>query len=180
MWTSHLAPAALPWLTAATFLVAWRQFPSPFHEYMSLLLELEFLALHSGGFIGLLVVWNPGRRLSRVLRWLGITVFASLYLYAGYTVLGWAGTGSMAAMILATWAGVLWAREATRTRRAIEFGLRWFLATFGFIILAGLTGMSENVDEWHTQPRAPFFGAVYFFMLGLLEASGLYRLIREW
>src|SRR5690606_33747142 len=65
LWTSHLAPAALPWLTAATFLVAWRQFPSPFHEYMSLLLELEFLALHSGGFIGLLVVWNPGRRLSR-------------------------------------------------------------------------------------------------------------------
>ena len=179
-WPQRLAPAVLPWATAAAFLAAWPQFPSAFHDHMARLMELEFLALHSGGFIGLLALWNPSPLFTRGLRWAGIVALACLYLYAGHTILGWNGSASLAAMIASTWAGLLWSRNAARARRAIELGLRWCLALFAFGILATLTGMSEGVNEWHNQPQAPLYGALYFTVLGLLETSGLYRLIREW
>jgi hypothetical protein len=179
-WARRLAPAALPWLSAITFLLAWPQFPSAFHDHMARLMELEFLALHAGAFIGLLALWNPGAPIPRLLRWTGIAGLACLYLYAGHSILGWSGTASLAGIIASTWGGLLWSRHARRARRAIELGVRWFLALLAFGILSTLTGMPQSVNEWHLQPQAPLYGALYFTVLGLLEASGLYRLIRTW
>lgn len=179
-WPQRLAPAVLPWLTAATFLSAWPQFPSAFHDHMARLMELEFLALHAGGFLGLLALWNPQRWVSRTLRWIGIGALGGVYLYAGHSILGWAGSASLAVMIASTWAGLWWGRQAGRGRRAIELGLRWFLALMAFGVLASLTGMPQGVDDWHNQPQAPLYGALYFIVLGLLEASGLYQWVRRW
>jgi hypothetical protein len=175
----RFAPAAIQGATAILFLVGWFAFPAPFAVHLARLMELEFLALHAGGFLGLPLLWSPTRPLPRVLRVLAIGFFGVIYGMGGYGVLGWPGVVELAAMILATYAGVLFARGATRSERAWATAARWFGCLMLFMLTASLLGMPSGVNEWHETRTTLLFGAAYFLVLATLEASGIYPALRR-
>lgn len=175
----RFAPAAIQGATAILFLFGWWTFPAPFAVHLARLMELEFLALHAGGFLGLPLLWSPSRWFARVLRVLAIGFFAAIYGLGGYGVLGWPGVFELAAMILATYAGVLLARGASRSERALATGARWFGCLMLFMLTAAVLGMPSEVNEWHETRTTLLFGALYFIVLATLEASGLYPALRR-
>lgn len=175
----RLGPALMPWVTALVYLVAWPLYGTAFSEHLLLLMELEFIALHAGAFLGFLAFWNPSSSRARTVRWAGLAVFGAVYAFAGWAIMGLAGLIEIVVMLLATYGGLLFGHSGNRLWLAVEVGVRWFLALVLFMVLAGLTGAPSAVDEWIEAPQVLLFGAIYFACLGALEFSGLYRLIRS-
>ena len=175
----RLAPALLPWTAAIVYLVAWPLYGSAFSHHMLLLMELEFIALHAGAFIGLLAIAHPSSPRLRAARWIGLAVFGAVYAFAGWAIMGPAGLVEIVLVLLATYGGLVFGRGPGRTALAIEVGLRWLISFALFMLLAGLTGAPSGVDTWPEAPQVLLFGAIYFAALGALEWSGLYRMLRR-
>lgn len=175
--------AALPaWLTAAVFAIAWRDWGSAFATDMAKTIQLEFLVIHSGVFLGVFIFMPVASALFRVLRWVAVALLCLLYLGGGYQLLGWYGVLAITAIFVATYGaflfGELRARGASRARRLVELAVRWVVSLFAYMLLLGILDLPETINDWTDQRAAVALGALYFAALGLVEASGVYALIR--
>lgn len=176
---SRFVPVALQWLSAVMFLVAWRHYPSDSATHFGKLMELEFLAIHAGAFLGLLILWAPLKRSRRVLRIVGLLFFCFLYLAGGYSTLRWSGVIEIGAMIFTSYSGLLWSADPSRKARIGEIGARWFLGFIVFLFVINGLSLPGDVGTWHKSADVLLAGAIYFAVLGLLELSGIYALIRK-
>lgn len=176
---ARFVPVALQWSSAVMFLVAWRHFPSDSAIHFGKLMELEFLAIHAGAFLGFLILWSPLKRSRRLLRCVGLLVFSFLYLAGGYSTLRWSGVIEIGAMIFTSYSGLFWSADAKRTARIMETGARWFLGFIVFLFVINGLSLAGDVATWHKSADALLAGAIYFAVLGLLELSGIYRLVRK-
>ncbi|MBL0164523.1 MAG: hypothetical protein IPP82_13020 [Xanthomonadales bacterium] len=176
----RVVPVALQWSTALLFFIAWPEYPSESGVHLGKLMELEFLAIHAGVSLGMLVYWVPTKQSTRLLRLVGFVFFGALYLLGGYSTSGWTGTFEIAAMIVTSYSGLLWGTGAARQARIMEIGVRWFLALLVFIFVTTWLMLPKDVATWHESASVLLAGAIYFAVLGLLEFSGVYRLVRKY
>lgn len=172
-------PVALQWSTALMFLAAWPKYPSATAVHFGKLMELEFLAIHAGAFLGMLVLWVPKKPSSRLLRAIGVAFFCALYLLGGYRTLHWQGMFELGWMILASYSGLLWGVGADRKQRIMETGSRWFFGFMIFLFVIHWRGLPSDVATWHKNADSLLAGAIYFAVLGMLELSGIYRFVRK-
>lgn len=175
----RFVPVALQWSTALMFLAAWPEYPSDTAVHLGRLMELEMLALHAGGFLGVLVLWAPKKPLTRLLRAIGLAFFCALYLIGGYRTSRWTGMFELVAMILTSYSGLLWGVGAERNARIMETVARLFFGVILFLFATHWPNLGSDVATWHEQAETLLAGAIYFAALGLLELSGIYRLVRN-
>ena len=93
-WLRFLAVLP-PLMTAIAFAIAWQRWGSDYATVMAKTVQLQFLVIHAGLFIGVFIMVPVESALFRVLRWVAVTLFATMYLRGGYGLLGWKrGSGS--------------------------------------------------------------------------------------
>ncbi len=174
--------AALPaWLTAAVFAFAWQDWGSAFATDMAKTIQLEFLVIHSGIFLGVFLFMPIASALFRGLRWVAVALLCLLYLGGGHQLLGWYGVLAVAAIFIATYGAFLFGRlraGASRIRGLVELAVRWVVSLFAYMLLMGLLDLPQTINEWTDHRAAVALGALYFAVLGLVESSGMYALIR--
>lgn len=175
----RFVPVALQWSTALMFLAAWPKYPSEGAVHLGKVMELEFLAIHAGAFLGMLVLWVPKKPLIRLLRAIGFAFFCALYLIGGYRILRWLGMFELGWMILASYSGLLWGVGADRKQRIMEIGSRWFFGFIIFLFVINWRSLPSDVATWHEDADSLLAGAIYFAALGFLELSGFYRVVRK-
>ncbi len=181
-WGYHPLLAALPaWLTAAVFAFAWQDWGSAFATDMAKTIQLEFLVIHSGIFLGVFLFMPIASALFRGLRWIAVALLCLLYLGGGHQLLGWYGVLAVTAIFVATYGAFLFGRlrtGATRIRGLVELAVRWLVSLFAYMLLMGLLDLPQTINEWTDHRAAVALGALYFAVLGLVESSGVYALIR--
>lgn len=173
-----------PLMTAVAFASAWQQWGSDFATVMAKTIQLEFLVIHAGLFIGVCIMVPVESALFRVLRWVAVALFATMYLRVGYSLLGWNGALTIAAIFVGTYAGFLTSSYtggtavASRGRRAAEIGTRWGVAMLSFGLLSTAFQLPESVNAWAGLRSSVALGALYFATLAVVECTPLYGLIR--
>lgn len=173
--------AAVPlFIASATYLVGIFRFGTPYATHLGNLMQLEFLAVHAGAFLGFFVFWAPSTKWGHVGRIVGILAFGAIYFLGAYGALGWTGILEFGLMIGLTYAGLLIPdRSGARWGRVVEVGVRWVFTTFAFMIIAGIAGTPSDVGTWHEHRSVLVFGAAYFLVLGLVEATGIFGFARR-
>lgn len=175
----RFVPVALQWSTALMFLAAWPEYPSDTAVHLGRLMELEMLVIHAGAFLGIFVLWTPKKPLTRLLRAIGLAFLCALYLIGGYRTSRWTGMFELGAMILTSYSGLLWGIGAERKARIMETVARLYINLIIFLFATHWPNLPSNVATWHEHAETLLAGAIYFAALGLLELSGIYRLIRN-
>lgn len=173
--------AAIPlFIASTTFAVGTFQFGSAYATHLGKLMQLEFLAMHAGAFLGLLLFWAPATKGGRAARTIGILIFSALYLLGAYGEMGWLGTVEFSLLIGLTYAGLIIPdRSAARLGRVAEVGVRWLFTLVAFMIVGGIAGTPSDVGTWPEHRSVLIFGAFYFLVLGLMELTGLYGFVRR-
>lgn len=172
-------PVAIQLFTAAGFAVAYLHGSAAQLATFGKLMQMEFIVIHSGVFIGVLLLHRSESAFWRGMRWVAVALFAVLYLRIGYNIMGWVGVFEFVALTLSTYAGLFWATTSARFSIGFEIGTRWFIGFMTFAVLGGLFKMPENAAEWTVFPSVLLYGACYFASLATIEASGVYRWIRN-
>jgi hypothetical protein len=169
--------SALPLLAlSAVYFAAWRDGwlpPGMTYRSMAQILQLEFLALHAGAFLGLLVTWQPAERAARRTRWILFVLLLVPYMALAIRH-GWEGALGFLALLLGTYLGWMLNREPEQAK--IGLFLRWGTMLLLMVVLAHAVGMPKNVERWANSYTAYPLGAWYFLGLGLLEAIGFYQM----
>jgi hypothetical protein len=171
-WKCFLA--ALPELVLGALFVmaAWRVFtplmrPGAFGTVM----KIEFFVIHSTIFLGLLALvraTTSHEELGRKVLFWGLF---SLYLLSAFGNGVGVGIGFLVVM-LGTNAGIL---MTWRTRTAaLQLVVRWIVGTILFMVAIGLAGMPKDVGRWGATQATFVSGALYFLVMGALEASGFF------
>lgn len=182
-WPRLIAP--LPALaTAVAFAAAWVDWGSGYANAMARTIQLEFLVIHAGLFIGVVALLPVETAAFRPLRWIVLALLAWLYGRGGHALLGWHGVAMLAGAFVGTYGGFVAARLAPRAnqvprgRTIVEIAVRWVVSLFAYLLTAAALGLPERVNEWVDLRRSVALGALYFAVLGAVEASGLYARIR--
>lgn len=182
-WPRLLAP--LPALaTAVAFAAAWVDWGSDYADAMARTIQLEFLVIHAGLFIGVVVLLPVETVAFRALRWIVVLMLAWLYGRGGHALLGWHGVAMLAGAFVGTYGGFVAARLAPRAnqvprgRTIVEIAVRWAVSLFAYLLTAAALGLPELVNAWVDLRRSVALGALYFAVLGVVEASGLYARLR--
>jgi hypothetical protein len=169
--------AALPLLaTSVVYFAAWRADwlpPGMSYRSMTQVLQLEFLALHAGAFLGLLVTWQPQDRAGQRTRWVLFALLLALYVPLAVRY-GPGGAVAFLVLILGTYLGWMLNRRAETEK--VSLFVRWGAMLLLMVVLASVIGMPKNVERWMNSYGAYRLGAWYFLAIGLLEASGVYQL----
>jgi hypothetical protein len=167
-------PAAILATTAIVFALGWSRFPGPFAEQLGRLMQLEFVALHAGGFLGIPLFMQPQRTVGRVARVLWLLLMAVIYFNAGYAVMRWQGVLELTLMMATTYSGVVWSRGVARRRRVSEVGMRWGLGLLLFAAALAIFDVPSKVETWSEARDVLLAGSVYFLALAVVEASPFY------
>lgn len=179
-WLRFLAVLP-PLMTAIAFAIAWQRWGSDYATVMAKTVQLEFLVIHAGLFIGVFIMVPVESALFRVLRWVAVTLFATMYLRGGYGLLGWNGVLTIAAIFVGTYAGFLMAPAngaLSRGRRAAEIGVRWGVAMLTFGLISTALDLPQLVNEWTNHRSSAALGTLYFTVLAAVECTPLYPLVR--
>ena len=171
-------PVAIQLFTAAGFAIAHFRGGLSQHATFGKLMQMEFIAIHSGLFIGVFVLARPDRAFWRGMRWVAVALLSVFYLRFGYSIMGWVGVFELIALTFCTYSGLLWATQSARFGLACEIGARWFIGLLAFGLIGRIFGMPQNAAEWVNFPSVLLYGASYFAALGAFEATGIYRRIR--
>jgi hypothetical protein len=177
--------AALPAAaTAIAFALAWWQWGNAYSLVMAKTIQLEFLVIHAGIFIGVLVLVTPESAAARNLRRVAIVLLVLMYCRGGYGLLGWHGVLTLLAIFAGTYGGLLFVPEPTpgmttgRRTLGVEIGVRWAVAMLGYGLLANAFELPTRVDEWTGYRESAALGAWYFALLAGVEATPLYARLR--
>lgn len=171
-------PVAIQLFTAAGFAAAHFRGGLSQHATFGKLMQMEFIAIHSGLFLGVLIFWRPDHGFWRCMRWVAVALLSVFYLRFGYAIMGWVGVIELTALTLCTYSGLLWATKSAQFGMACEIGARWFILLMAFGLIGRAFGMPQNAAEWVNFPSVLLYGASYFAALGAIEATGIYRRIR--
>ena len=168
--------AALPLLLlSASYFAAWRLDwlpPGATHRSMTQLLQLEFLALHAGAFLCLVVTWQPVDRAGRRTRWALFAVLLAFYMTFAVRY-GWEGALGFFTLIIGTYLG--WMLNRRSESAGAGLFARWGAMLLIMLLLVQVLGMPKNVERWINSYGNARLGAWYFLAIGLLEASGIYQ-----
>jgi len=183
----RLAAVLPPLVTAAAFAIAWQQWGSTYATLMAKTIQLEFLVIHAGMFLGVFILVPVETALFRVLRWVAVILLSLMYCYGGYGLLGWHGVLTLVAIFVGTYAGFIAAHfiagggALPTGGRAAELGVRWFVSMLAYGLLTRPFALPELVNTWTELRASVALGAIYFTVLAMVEATPLYPLIRgEW
>ena len=181
------SPKSAKWLAvislliaSVSYMVAAARFGTPYATHLGNLMQLEFLAVHAGAFLGLLIFWPPSTIRGHIGRIVGIGFFSLIYLLGAFGTMGWIGAFEFALMMGLTYGGVLIPGvDAKRIGRVGELGVRWLITMFVFMIVAGICDTPSDVDSWAEHRSVLVFGAAYFLVLALFESTGIYGGVRR-
>lgn len=139
---------------------------------LKLMMELEFLVIHSFPFLALCAIL-PGdtEKQRKFLRW-GFWGLLCLYLFAAGDMGGFCGVVLFAGLTFSTYLGFFF-RMFTE-QAMIELAVRWFVNFMVFILGISLFDLRKNVTMWIYEERTLYVGMIYFLVLGCLEWSGVY------
>lgn len=172
-------PVAIQLFTAAGFAIAHFRGGLSQHATFGKLMQMEFIAIHSGLFLGVFILARPDSAFWRGMRWVAVALLSVFYLKIGYSIMGWVGVLELAALTVSTYFGLLWATKSAQFRMAAEIGVRWFIGFMAFGLIGRLFDMPSEVNSWSDFPAVLIYGASYFATLAAIEATGLYRRIRN-
>lgn len=168
--------AALPDLSlAATYMLAafWSvTFPGMEHKRLGYLMMIEFLVIHSFGFLGLLAMAKPTMKGQRPLQWILFWGLVALYCVFASMAGGVSGIISFFSLGVVTYFGFL--LNLTSERAKAHLITRWFLSAYLYAITIGITGTDTGMRDWNRSVEVLYFGMLYFGALGLLEWSAFY------
>lgn len=168
-----LLPVAMLLLTAATYgsaLGTGRPWFGFTREWLTVMMQIEFLVIHSFAFLMLIAWFQPKTRRLRVARWAVFLAFSALYLYAALTSAGgWASVGTFLGLTAVTYLGAMLRRLSTA--ELILTGVRWMFNAFVFLIVSGEMHLPNTVNDWVGLPRVIEFGLWYFLALAAFEAA---------
>jgi hypothetical protein len=142
-------------------------------DRLSRLMQIEFLAIHSFLFIGLVTLPRVPDWRFRTVQWAAFWGLLALYAAGAHTISGWPGILAFAGLTLATYLGFL--LHLTGESQLPRLGFRWFASFLLFIACALHTRMPEEVAEWPEADGIHVFGLLYFLGLAVLEWTGLYQ-----
>ncbi len=170
-------PAAIQLFTAAGFAAAHLRGGVSQYTTFGKLMQMEFLAIHSGLFLGVFILFWPKHAFWRGICWLAVALLSVFYLKFGYAIMGWIGVLELAALTLCTYSGLLWGTKSAQVGIACEIGARWFIVLMAFGLIGRIFDMPQNAAEWVNFPSVLLYGASYFAALGVIEATGIYQRI---
>ena len=168
--------AALPDLSlAVTYMLAafWSvTFPGMEHKRLGHLMMIEFLVIHSFGFLGVLAMAKPTMKGQRPLQWIIFCGLTALYFVFAYSAGGISGIISFVSLGVVTYFGFL--LNLTSERAKAHLITRWLLSAFIYAITMEIAGADSSMRDWTRNVHALYFGMLYFGVLGLLEWSSFY------
>lgn len=140
---------------------------------LKLMMELEFLVIHSFPFLALFAVLSGTReKQSKCFRW-AFWAMLCLYIFMSGKIAGFWGVVVFAGLTLSTYLGFFFRMY---TKQAMtELTVRWIFNFAAFILGASLFHLPGGVDKWIYEGRTLYFGMAYFLVLGGLELSGVYQ-----
>jgi hypothetical protein len=172
---NRLLPALTTLLIALAYLLALQgvRLPGVSGEWLSLLVKVEFLVIHSFPFLALITLPRLKWRRWRIFQWFLFITWMCLYLaFAVADESGLAGTTAFLVATAGTYLGFL--LRWTYIRRIAALARRWLVSFILFMAAAGIAGS----EDWRFSRALLLHGLLYFAAVGLLELSGLYD--REW
>ena len=142
--------------------------------------HLETLAIHGGIFLGIVWLLRSDSVRGVLLTVTAFLLLGGAYGAAAFKIGGWNGVLELAGLALATHGGLLWVSGAHRVSAGVEITVRLIVGVLALTVAVGVTGVPEAAMDWHTHPRAVLLaGAIFFGLLGIVEASGVYVAIRR-
>jgi len=138
--------------------------------------SIEFIVLHSIGFLGLLALIRPPRAEWAALKWLAVALLGAMYLNAAYKMGGRPGLLLFLSLTLATYLGFF--LNFTTRGAALSLAVRWILSTMLLSIAMAITGIGGDLEPvaWSSPNAGLRFGQWFFGMLLAVELTGLYHL----
>ncbi len=172
---NRLLPALTTLLIALAYLLALRGLwlPGVSGDWLSLLVKVEFLVIHSFPFLALITLPRLKWRRWRIFQWFLFVTWMCLYL--AFAVADESGLAGIAAFLVATAGTYLgFLLRWSDARRIAALAKRWLMSFILFMAAAGIAGS----EDWRLSSALLLHGLLYFAAVGLLEASGLYD--RDW
>lgn len=138
---------------------------------LTLLMQVEFLVIHSMAFLGLVALWRPQDEKARKTRAIVFWGLFGLYSLASLNQ-GWRFFAVFFGLTFVTYLGLFlnWRSESAK----LQLGARWAVGFVAFLVANGIFGTPKNVGEWAGLAPVVRAGALYFLALGAVELSGLY------
>lgn len=174
-----IAATALPAATGLLFIAARVEPEAALATWLAPAIALEAIVVHAGALLGVAVLAWPHTLRGHVVYWLLLGGLALIYAFAAFDIGGVATAQQFVLLTLVTYGGVLWAPAGRRTAVGVETGLRWLIAVLLITLTFGLTDAPESIADWHDVRSRLTAGAVYFGMLAVVEATGLYMAVRR-
>jgi hypothetical protein len=172
---NRLLPALTTLLIALAYLLTlWGiALPGVSGEWLSLLVKVEFLVIHSFPFLALITLPRLKWRRWRIFQWFLFVTWMCLYL--AFAVADESGLAGIAAFLVATAGTYLgFLLRWTDIRRIAALAKRWLVSFILFMAAAGIAGS----EDWRFSRALLLHGLIYFAAVGLMELSGLYD--RDW
>lgn len=174
-----IAATALPAASCLLFVAARIEPETALATWLAPAIAIEAIVVHAGAVLGVAVLgWSHTLR-GHVVYWSLLGGLALIYGFAAFDIGGVATAQQFVLLTLVTYGGVLWAPSSRRTAVGVETGLRWLIAVVLISLTFGLAGAPESIAEWHDVGSRLTAGAVYFGMLTVVEATGLYMAVRR-
>lgn len=138
--------------------------------------SIEFIVLHSIGFLGLLALIRPPRAEWAALKWLAVALLGWMYLHGAYQMGGERGLVLFLSLTVITYLGFF--LNFTSSGAALSLALRWVLSTMLLGVASAIVGISGSLEDvaWASPQEGLRFGQWFFAMLLAVELTGLYQL----
>jgi hypothetical protein len=146
-------------------------------------MQLEFVVVISGGFLIMPLMFAVPWRLwvLKAIQGVIFLVFAVHFGRMAHGVLGWGGVLGYAGLTYATFSGVLIGKVDPDENALLiaETFLRWISIFALFPLTLLVVGAPTNADGWGRNAEILPAGVVYFTLLGAIELSGVFGLLRR-
>lgn len=171
-WTKWAAafPLALLAAGAGVVLAGHAGLPGMSRTILTRLMMVEFLAIHSGAFLGFFFFWRPSDRKNTVAKWVIFCVILGLYCAAAFNV----GRDLFVMFVIGSglpYLGMMLARDRASLR---QMWARWTWSFLAFMAASGPTGTPGSVNQWTDRQSVVWACLIYFTLLALAELSGIY------
>jgi hypothetical protein len=141
--------------------------------------SIEFIVLHSIGFLGMLALIRPTRAEWAALKWLAVVLLGAMYLSSAYKMGGTQGLWLFLSLTFTTYLGFF--LNFTTGGAALSLALRWIVSTLLLGVAMAIVGIEGDLGRvaWSSPREGLRFGQWFFGLLLLVELTGLYHL-RQW
>ena len=148
-------------------------------ELLGLGVEVEFIVLHSIGFLGLLALVRPPRAEWAMLKWLAVALLGSMYLNGAHNMGGSHGVLLFLSLTIATYLGFF--LRFMSSGAAVSLAVRWFISLALLGVASGISGVEGDLEQvaWSDPNVGLRLGQWYFGLLLAVEITGIYQL-RFW